>query len=68
MTRGASTATNYQILPGDRLFVAEDELIAFDTFVGKVTRPFERIFGFTILGSQLINRLKNIDLQNRQGF
>ena len=31
ITQGAQTATNYQILPGDRLFVAEDELVTFTT-------------------------------------
>ncbi|OHB74802.1 MAG: hypothetical protein A2W31_18730, partial [Planctomycetes bacterium RBG_16_64_10] len=39
ITRGASTATNYQLMPGDRLFIAEDTLMALDTLVGKVTRP-----------------------------
>ena len=28
ITQGASTATNYQIMPGDRVFVAEDNMIA----------------------------------------
>ena len=66
ITRGASTATNYQIMPGDRLFIAADKLLAFDNFVSKVTRPFERVFGFTILGSQMINRIRNV--QQRRGF
>ena len=57
ITRGAITATNYQILPGDRLFVAQDPLIAADSFITKVTRPFERIFGFTLLGTQAILRI-----------
>ena len=65
ITRGASTATNYQLLPGDRLFIAEDKLIAFDTFVGKVTRPFERIFGFTILGTQMVNRIRTVNQTSR---
>ena len=48
------------MMPGDRLFIAEDRLIALDTFVGKVTRPFERLFGFTVLGTQMINRIVRI--------
>jgi len=60
IARGASTATNYQILPGDRLFIAEDKLIAFDSLVSKVTRPFERILGFNILGTQMVNRYKTL--------
>ncbi|MCA9101739.1 MAG: polysaccharide biosynthesis/export family protein [Pirellulales bacterium] len=54
ITQGGSTATNYQLLPGDRLFVQEDKLIAFGTFVDKVVGPFERMFGFTLLGFQTI--------------
>ena len=60
ISQGGSTATNYQLLPGDRLFIQEDKLIAFSTFVNKVIGPFERMFGFTLLGMQTIqttNRL-----------
>ena len=60
ITRGASTATNYQLMPGERLFIAEDKLIALDAFVGRVTQPVQRIFGFNILGTQMITRLRNI--------
>ena len=60
ITRGATTATNYQLLPGDRLFIAEDHLIAFDSVVAKVTRPFERIFGFNLLGTQMIERFNTL--------
>jgi polysaccharide biosynthesis/export protein len=59
ITKGGSTATNYQIMPGDRIFVAEDHLVAFDTGLGKLLAPMERIFGFTLLGTttvQTINR------------
>ncbi len=58
VTKGASTATNYQLLPGDRLFIAEDRLIAMDSLVAKVTSPFERIFGFSLLGGQTIQVLQ----------
>lgn len=57
ITRGASPATNYQILPGDRIFIAEDRLIAFDSLVGRVLQPFERMFGFTLLGTQTIQAI-----------
>ncbi|MFM9058553.1 MAG: polysaccharide biosynthesis/export family protein [Planctomycetaceae bacterium] len=52
--KGASTATNYQIMPGDRVFIAQDQWIAFDSIVGKVTAPFERIMGFSLLGAQTV--------------
>jgi polysaccharide export outer membrane protein len=54
ITAGAVASTNYQILPGDRVFIAEDKMIAADTFITKVTAPFERIMGFSLLGNQTI--------------
>ena len=39
ITQGAQTATNYQIMPGDRVYVAEDELITFTNVLTKVTAP-----------------------------
>jgi len=57
ISRGASTATNYQLMPGDRLFIAQDNLVAFDSFVSKITRPFERLLGFVSLGTATANRI-----------
>ncbi len=58
ITRGAVTSTNYQLLPGDRIFVAEDRLIALDALVSKLLNPFERMFGFTLLGAQTVQTLQ----------
>jgi polysaccharide export outer membrane protein len=54
--KGGSTATNYQILPGDRVFIAQDQWIAFASVVDKITQPFERIFGFALLGSSTVQQ------------
>lgn len=54
ITKGGSTTTNYQIMPGDRIFVKEDHWIAFDTALGKLLSPFERMFGFTLLGTETV--------------
>jgi polysaccharide export outer membrane protein len=59
VTRGGVTNTNYQILPGDRVFVKADTMIAVDNFVAKAISPFERMFGFTLLGAQTIGTLHN---------
>ena len=53
----ADTLTNYQLMPGDRVFVAEDKLVAFDTSLGKLFAPFERIMGFTLLSTNTATRL-----------
>jgi polysaccharide export outer membrane protein len=55
--KGGSTATNYQLLPGDRVFIAQDQWVAFDSIVGKITAPFERIFGFALLGSSTVQQI-----------
>ncbi len=57
ITAKADARTNYQILPGDRVFVAEDKLIAFDMSLAKIIAPIERIMGFTILGASTATRL-----------
>ena len=50
ITSQGIACTNYQILPGDRVFIAEDRWIACDTYLAKVTAPFERLMGFSLLG------------------
>jgi polysaccharide export outer membrane protein len=56
VTEQASTSSNYQILPGDRVFVAEDKMVAFDTQLGKLLAPFERMMGFSLLGAGTATR------------
>ncbi len=51
ITKGGSSATNYQIMPGDRVFVAGDDMIAANTWLGKMTAPIERILGMASLGT-----------------
>ena len=57
ITKGAATASNYQILPHDRVFIAEDRMLSLGTFVEHVTAPFERMFGFGLLGAQTIQNM-----------
>ncbi len=55
--KGGSTATNYQLLPGDRVFIAQDPWFAFNSIVDKITAPFERIFGFTLIGASTVQSI-----------
>jgi polysaccharide export outer membrane protein len=50
ITANGAVGTNYQVFPGDRVFVAEDKRVAVDTAIGKFVAPFERIMGFSLLG------------------
>ncbi len=58
ITQLADTSSNYQILPGDRVFVREDSLVAMDTHLAKVIAPLERIFGVVLLGTNTVSRLQ----------
>ena len=64
IAQGAQTCTNYQILPGDRLYVKADRWIAFDTKLAKITAPLERVLGFTVLGNGAVRGLQ----QGSSGF
>lgn len=61
IVQGGATATNYQILPGDRVFVSEDGFTAWTNTIGRLTGPFERVLGFSSLGSSTIRSFKNIN-------
>lgn len=54
LTKRAEVRTNYQLLPGDRVFVQSMPLVRFDTALGRVISPIERIFGITLLGSSTV--------------
>ena len=67
ITQGAQTATNYQLLPGDRLYISEDELMTFSNVVGKVTAPIERLAGIIGLGDSTIRGFQTMGRNyNRQ--
>ena len=63
ITAQGSTTTNYQLMPGDRLFVAEDKYVRFDTTIAKFTAPLERIMGFSLLGAGTATRFSGRVLQ-----
>ena len=59
-TRG-QTRTNYQLLPGDRLYVSGNKLIATNTYLGQIIAPFERLFGFTLLGNSAVRSVGGLN-------
>ncbi|MHB8973536.1 MAG: polysaccharide biosynthesis/export family protein [Pirellulaceae bacterium] len=56
ITAQGATATNYQLMPGDRVFVKQDSMVAFDNNLGKFIAPFERLMGFSMLGAGTATR------------
>ena len=58
ISRRGHTRSNYQILPGDRLFIMSDPLVKADTQLGKTLQPINRLFGVTLLGTSAVNTLR----------
>jgi polysaccharide biosynthesis/export protein len=58
IVRRGETATNYQLLPGDRIYVGSDPFVTIDTRLGRFLNPIERIFGFILLGNSTIQNLR----------
>ena len=65
ITQGANTTTNYQMLPGDRLYVMAEPLVTTDTMMARFLSPIERLLGVTLLGNSTGRGLAG---QNQNGF
>jgi polysaccharide export outer membrane protein len=68
VTQRGDATTNYQLMPGDRLYVSEDKLVAIDTKLGKLISPMERILGFTALATQTTSGIVFFNQQGQSGF
>ena len=64
IAQGAQTGTNYQVLPGDRIYVKASPFVTFDTKLGRFTAPIERLFGFTILGNGTVRSIQGKQAQS----
>jgi polysaccharide biosynthesis/export protein len=51
ITHDGKTDTNYQILPGDRVFVVDDGVLAADATIAVLTSPITRLLSLTNLGA-----------------
>jgi polysaccharide biosynthesis/export protein len=59
LTQHGITYTNYQIMPGDRIYVKAQRLVTIDRTLARIFAPIERVFGITLLGSSTINSIRN---------
>ncbi|HTL53945.1 MAG TPA: polysaccharide biosynthesis/export family protein [Planctomycetota bacterium] len=60
ITRVGDTRTNYQLLPGDRLYVMAQPIIHANNWLQKVLAPVQQALGITLLGSETVNSIKGI--------
>jgi polysaccharide export outer membrane protein len=64
ITTGGVTDTNYQLFPGDRLYVQARPLVTLDNTIARIIAPAERLFGFTLLGAGLVGNLQSFPIQS----
>lgn len=62
ITRGASTQSNYQLMPGDRVFIADDGVLALTNTIGTITGPIERIAG---VSSLIVSTIRGLNALGR---
>ncbi len=58
ITKGGRPATNYQLLPGDRIYVHADPLIKTDNVIAKITAPIERVLGTILLSNAVVEAVQ----------
>jgi polysaccharide biosynthesis/export protein len=51
------TATNWQILPGDHVYVKAQRLVTVDNTLARLLAPVQQLFGVTLLGTQTVNQI-----------
>jgi polysaccharide biosynthesis/export protein len=54
IVRRGCVGTNYQVLPGDRIYVHAQPLVTIDTQLSRFLSPFERLFGDVGLGNGVV--------------
>ena len=54
ITQHGVTLTNYQIFPGDRVYLKAQRLVTIDRTLARIISPVERLFGVTLLGASRV--------------
>ena len=69
ITQHAVTTTNYQLFPGDRIYVKAQRLVALDTALARIIAPIERVTGVILLGASTVNQVNGRGVNNNnRGF
>jgi polysaccharide export outer membrane protein len=66
ITQHGITVTNYQVFPGDRIYVKAQKLVAIDHTLARIIAPIERLAGITLLGTNVYNQISGRGLTNGQ--
>jgi len=58
ITQHGNTLTNWQLMPGDRVYVKAHRLVSLDAALARLLNPVERVLGTTILGATTVNQIQ----------
>lgn len=58
ITADGNAATNYQLLPFDRVYVQADNLVTTDNLLAKWIAPINRVLGVTLLGATTVTEIR----------
>lgn len=58
VTERGDSSTNYQLLPGDRIFVKAYPLVRVETAMARAIAPLERLFGITLLTNSVVGGIQ----------
>lgn len=64
VTQRGRTGTNYQLLPGDRVYVMGQPLSRFDTEFARVIAPLQRTLGLSIYGASAYQTFQQLGRNN----
>jgi len=53
ITRRGQVMTNYQVLPGDRVYILSQPITKIDTYLARMLSPINRLMGAAILGGSM---------------
>lgn len=59
IVEAGDTTTNYQLFPGDRIYISSDPLICVYNYVDKFLAPIERVLGVTLLYQSTVQAFRN---------
>lgn len=57
LTQSGDTSTNFQVMPGDRIYVKAQKLITTSNWLQKALAPVQEVLGITLLGSSTYNSI-----------
>lgn len=67
LAKGGSPATNYQLFPGDRIYVQSNPLMRINNRMMQVFQPFQTFMGSTLLGFSLVGEANSVVQGIQQG-